>query len=45
MNLPGGINASDISADFQDGMLQVTVRGGATEVLEPERIEIRGESG
>jgi HSP20 family protein len=45
MNLPEGINASDISADFQDGMLQVTVRGGATEVPEPERIEIRGEPG
>ena len=45
MNLPGGINASDISADFQDGMLQVTIRGGATEVPEPERIEIRGEPG
>jgi HSP20 family protein len=45
MNLPEGINASDISADFQDGMLQVAVRGGATEVPEPERIEIRGEPG
>ena len=45
MNLPEGINASDIGADFQDGMLQVTVRGGATEVPEPERIEIRGEPG
>ena len=45
MNLPGGINASDISADFQDGMLQITVRGGATEVPVPERIEIRGEAG
>ena len=45
MNLPEGIDASDISADFQDGMLQVTVRGGATEVPEPERIEIRGEPG
>ena len=45
MNLPEGINASDIGADFQDGMLQVTVRGGATEVPEPERIEVRGEPG
>jgi HSP20 family protein len=45
MKLPEGINPSDISADFQDGMLQVTVRGGATEVPEPERIEIRGEPG
>ena len=45
MNLPEGIDASDVSADFQDGMLQVTVRGGATEVLEPERIEIRGKPG
>ena len=45
MNLPEGIDASDISADFQDGMLQVTVRGGATAVPEPERIEIRDEPG
>jgi HSP20 family molecular chaperone IbpA len=45
MNLPESINPSDISADFQDGMLQVTVRGGATEVPEPERIEITGEPG
>ncbi len=45
MKLPEGINPSDVSADFQDGMLQVTVRGGATEVPEPERIEIRGEPG
>jgi HSP20 family protein len=45
MNLSEGIDKSDISADFRDGMLQITVRGGATEVPEPQRIEIRGEPG
>jgi HSP20 family protein len=45
MNLPKGIDRSDISADFQDGMLQVTVRGGATAIPEPQRIEIRDEPG
>ena len=45
MNLPEGIDRSDISADFQDGMLQITVRGGATAVPEPQRIEIGGEPG
>jgi HSP20 family protein len=45
MNLPEGIDRSDISADFQDGMLQVSVHGGATAVPEPQRIEIGDEPG
>jgi HSP20 family protein len=45
MNLPEGIDGSDISADFRDGVLQVSVQGGATAVPEPQRIEIRDESG
>jgi HSP20 family protein len=45
MNLPEGIDGSDISADFRDGMLQITVRGGATAVPEPQRIEIGDEPG
>ncbi len=45
MNLPEGIDRSDISADFRDGVLQVSVQGGATAVPEPQRIEIGDESG
>ncbi len=45
MDLPEGIDRSDISADFQDGMLQVSVHGGATAVPEPQRIEIGDEPG
>jgi HSP20 family protein len=45
MNLPEGLDGSDISADFRDGMLQITVRGGATAVPEPQRIEIGDEPG
>ena len=45
MDLPEGIDRSDISADFQDGMLQVSVHGGATAVAEPQRIEIGDEPG
>jgi HSP20 family molecular chaperone IbpA len=45
MDLPEGIDRSDISADFQDGMLQVSVHGGATAVSEPQRIEIGDEPG
>jgi HSP20 family protein len=45
MNLPEGVEASDIDATFQDGMLEVTVRGGATETPEPQRIPVRDEPG
>ena len=39
MSLPEGVNGEDISADFEDGLLEVTVRGGAHHP-EPERIRI-----
>ena len=38
--LPAGINEEDISADFENGLLEITVRGGAVYVPEPKRIEI-----
>ena len=44
MNLPEGID-DDISASFEDGMLQVTVRGGAGAAPEPRRIDIRNKLG
>ena len=45
MNLPEGIDDDDISASFEDGMLQVTVWGGAGAAPEPRRIDIRNKLG
>ncbi|WP_273888999.1 Hsp20/alpha crystallin family protein [Rubrobacter naiadicus] len=39
MSLPEGITKSDISARFENGLLEIIVRGGAS-ATEPERIEI-----
>jgi HSP20 family protein len=39
--LPAGISEDDVSADFANGLLEITVRGGAAAVPEPKRIEIR----
>jgi HSP20 family molecular chaperone IbpA len=30
-----------VSADYRDGMLEVTIRGGSADHPEPRRIEIR----
>ncbi len=40
MTLPAGIDDSDISAEFDNGLVEITVRGGATNP-EPRRIEVR----
>ena len=42
--LPTGISEDDVSADFENGLLEITVRGGAAAAPEPRRIEIRGRS-
>jgi HSP20 family protein len=39
--LPAGIGDEDVSADFENGLLEITVQGGAAAVPEPKRIEIR----
>lgn len=39
MSLPEGISGDDVSAAFEDGLLEVVVRGGV-EYQEPERIRI-----
>lgn len=39
---PAGVDENDIAADFENGMLEVTVRGGA--LAEPRRIEVRDKS-
>ncbi len=40
---PAGVDEDDITADFENGMLEVTVRGGA--LAEPRRIEVRKKGG
>lgn len=43
MTLPEGVDESRIRARFEDGVLEVTVEGGATAVEDsPKRIEIEG---
>ena len=42
--MPAGISEDDVSADFENGLLKITVRGGAAAVPEPRRIEIRDRS-
>ena len=39
--LPAGIGEDDASADFENGLLEITVRDGAVAVPEPRRIQIR----
>jgi HSP20 family molecular chaperone IbpA len=39
MTLPEGVKDDDINANFEDGMLEVLVKGGASP-HEPTRIEI-----
>jgi HSP20 family protein len=39
--LPAGIDEDDVSADFENGLLEITVRGGAAVAPEPRRIEIK----
>ena len=39
--LPAGTNENDVSADFENGLLELTVRGGAAATPEPRRIEIK----
>lgn len=40
MSLPEGVDESKVGADFQDGMLEITIRDAAA-AAEPRRIEIR----
>lgn len=44
ITLAAGIDEGAISAEFENGMLEITVRGGATAAPEPRRIEIRDRS-
>ncbi len=43
ITLPAGTDESRISADFENGLLEITVRGAAaTAAVEPRRIQIGG---
>ena len=44
ITLPAGIDESDISADYDNGLLEIIVRGGAAAAA-PRRIEIRVKPG
>jgi HSP20 family protein len=44
INLPAGVDEGDLSADYENGLLEITVRGGAAAAPEPRRIEIRDRS-
>jgi HSP20 family protein len=39
--LPAGIDEDDISADFENGLLEIIVQGGTVTPPEPRRIEIK----
>lgn len=44
MTLPEGVDEDDdLAASFKNGMLEITIQGGAV-VAEPKRVQIRGES-
>ena len=45
ITLPPGIDESDISASFENGLLEITVQGGATVAPEPQRISIQDSPG
>ena len=40
MSLPEGVDQSRIDASFKDGMLEITIQGGATAEPDPHRIQI-----
>lgn len=40
MTLPAGIDEDDITAEFDNGLVEITVEGGAA-TAEPRRIEVR----
>jgi len=44
ITLPAGIDEGDISADYDNGLLEIVV-GGAAAAAEPRRIEIRAKPG
>lgn len=44
MTLPAGVDEDDISAEFDNGLVEITIEGGAVSP-EPRRIEVRNRAG
>ena len=44
ISLPDGVEGSKVSADFEDGLLEITIEGGAN-LPEPQRIRIQRRAG
>ena len=44
ISLPDGVEGSKVSADFEDGLLEISIEGGAN-LPEPQRVRIRSRSG
>ena len=44
MTLPAGVNEGDISAEFYNGLVEITVENGAVS-SEPRRIQVRNRTG
>jgi len=44
MTLPAGVDEDEISAEFDNGLVEITVEGGAA-APEPRRIQVRNRAG
>jgi HSP20 family protein len=44
MTLPAGVDEDDIRAEFDNGLVEITVEGGAVS-SEPRRIQVRNRAG
>lgn len=42
MNLPEGIDESQIAANFEDGVLEITIPGAGAAAPEPRHIQVKG---
>ena len=44
INLPDGVDGSKMDARYEDGLLEITIKGGAN-LPEPQRVRIRSQDG
>jgi len=45
INLPDATDSSRVAASLEDGLLEITVEGGAATAREPQRIDIQTAGG